>query len=397
MGTVIDANAPLMSAGLDSLSAVDFVSTLATKLGLEIAPTALFDHPTINSLASFLSSELASTAKTQTECQEGGREVESIIQLRDTTRERMANITAWNFSVAGGITTPSELRSLSMRALAVNTDVPLARWATPTPGAKPSAAYGSFMSANQLSFDHGAFGISLAEARSMDPQQGLVLSVGYGVLRQGSEFSSSRSSFTDSNIGVFVGVEPSGLAKKEASVFSASGGALSVTAGRLSFSLGLVGPCYSIDAACASSLAALHACVTTLKNGRECEEGVTIGTKVLSEGANYATSIGGMTSARGRCHTFDQRADGYCRGEGCGAFYVRSTASSGVEVLGSAVQQDGPSASLTAPNGSSQRRLIESVSRAVTDENNSSSLEAHGTGTALGDPIEVCYYLSSIQ
>ena len=59
MGTVIDANAPLMSAGLDSLSAVDFVSTLATKLGLEIAPTALFDHPTINSLASFLSSELA--------------------------------------------------------------------------------------------------------------------------------------------------------------------------------------------------------------------------------------------------------------------------------------------------------------------------------------------------
>ena len=130
MGTVIDENAPLMSAGLDSLSAVDFVSTLATKFGLEIAPTALFDHPTINSLASFLSSELASTtAKTQTECQEGGREVESIVELlepRDTTREQMVNITAWNFSVAGGITTPSELRLLSMRALAVNTDVPLA-------------------------------------------------------------------------------------------------------------------------------------------------------------------------------------------------------------------------------------------------------------------------------
>ena len=98
----------------------------------------------------------------------------------------------------------------------------------------------------------------------MDPQQSLVLSVGYGVLRQGNEFLSSRSSFTNSNTGVFVGVEPSGLEKKEANVFSASGGASSVTAGRLSFSLGLVGPCYSIDAACASSLAALHACVTTL-------------------------------------------------------------------------------------------------------------------------------------
>ena len=91
----------------------------------------------------------------------------------------------------------------------------------------------------------------------MDPQQGLVLSVGYSVLRQGSDFSSSQSSFTNSNIGVFVGVEPSGLAKEEASVFSASGGALSVTAGRLSFSLGLVGPCYSIDAACASSAIAM--------------------------------------------------------------------------------------------------------------------------------------------
>ena len=134
-------------------------------------------------------------------------------------------IAAWDFSLAGGIATPSELRSLSMRALTVNTDVPLARWATPTPGAKPSAAYGSFMSADQLSLDHGAFGISLAEARPMDPQQGLVLSVGYSVLRQGSDFSSSRSSFVNSNIGVFVGVEPSGLETKEASVFSASGGA----------------------------------------------------------------------------------------------------------------------------------------------------------------------------
>jgi len=127
----------------------------------------------------------------------------------------------------------------------------------------------------------------------------------------------------------------------------------------------------------------------TLREGTSCEEGLGIGTKVLSEAINYATSVAGMTSARGRCHTFDQRADGYCRGEGCGAFLVRSRASIGVEVLGSDVQQDGPSASLTAPNGSSQKRLIESVSRAITDKDDSPSLEAHGTGTALGDPIEV--------
>lgn len=124
-------------------------------------------------------------------------------------------------------------------------------------------------------------------------------------------------------VGVFVGVEPSGLVVQEAAnVFSASGGAASITSGRFSYSLGLVGPCYTIDTACSSALAALHVCTTALLN-LECEWSVGVGTKVLSEAANHGTAVAGMTSARGRCHTFDGRADGYCRGEGCGAFCVR--------------------------------------------------------------------------
>jgi len=99
-----------------------------------------------------------------------------------------------------------------------------------------------------------------------------------------------------------------------------------------------------------------------------------------------------MTSPYGRSHTFDRRADGYCRGEGCGAFLVTSCSEDDdggtVYVPGSAVQQDGPSASLTAPNGSSQRRLIETVRRALGGKKEIPALEAHGTGTALGDPIE---------
>ena len=113
-----------------------------------------------------------------------------------------------------------------------------------------------------------------------------------------------------------------------------------------------------------------------------------IGTKVLSEAVNTANSVAGMLSSLGRCHTFDQRADGYCRGEGCSAFLLQSTTATGINILGSAVQQDGPSASLTAPNGLSQTRLIESVQ---CGSKGNSSLEAHGTGTALGDPIEVCH------
>ena len=119
--------------------------------------------------------------------------------------------------------------------------------------------------------------------------------------------------------------------------------------------------------------------------------GVTL---VLASGVGTAFAIAGMTSPKGRSHTFDERADGYCRGEGCSAFLLQSTAATGINILGSAVQQDGPSASLTAPNGLSQTRLIESVQ---CGRKGVSSLEAHGTGTALGDPIEVCYYLLPIQ
>ena len=225
----------------------------------------------------------------------------------------------------------------------------------------------------------------------MDPQQSLVLHVGYAALVRGRDLKNVRDGLVYSGVGVFVGVEPSGLRVQEAaSVFSASGGAASITSGRFSYSLGLVGPCYTIDTACSSALAALHVCVTATLRA-ECDRSVSVGTKVLSEAVNYGTSIAGMTSLLGRCHTFDGRADGYCRGEGCGAFRIEGDGSdeyTAAAFLGSAVQQDGPSASLTAPNGSSQRRLLDTV-RNDSDAGGDPALEAHGTGTALGDPIEV--------
>ena len=128
------------------------------------------------------------------------------------------------------------------------------------------------------------------------------------MLHQASEQKtvSVRHELMYAAIGVFVGVEPSGLSDGniDVDVFSASGGALSVTSGRLSYTLGLVGPCYSIDTACASSLVALHSCSRALQ-ALECQSAVTIGTKILSKAANTATSVAGMISIRGRCHTFD--------------------------------------------------------------------------------------------
>ncbi len=203
----------------------------------------------------------------------------------------------------------------------------------------------------------------------------------------------------DRHTGVYVGMAgigalPSGMVggpqtgtSSSISTYSGTSSMLSVASGRISFMQGLTGPCLSTDTACSSTLVAVHLAVSALKLS-ECSRALPIGVGFLEPAAFIAFSAAGMLSLRGRCHTFDSRADGYCRGESVNAFLLDSSTVSGdglSTVLGTRVQQDGPSASLTAPNGSSQQRLIETVRAGKIP-----SLEAHGTGTALGDPIEVC-------
>ncbi|EGB04297.1 hypothetical protein AURANDRAFT_5602, partial [Aureococcus anophagefferens] len=173
--------------------------------------------------------------------------------------------------------------------------------------------------------------------------------------------------------------------------YDMTGNGMSAAGARLSFVFAMRGPCVATDTACSSSLVATHLAVRQIEHG-ECVHALSIGSSMIlsPRGAFSMFSIAGMLSTSGRCHTFDSRANGYQRGEGCvsivnssgcGAFFLSSH--SKVLVLGTAVQQDGPSASLTAPNGSSQKRLIENV-----QDNGATyrTLEAHGTGTALGDP-----------
>jgi len=357
---MVEMSAALMSAGLDSLSVAELVNTLSAELKMDVAPTDLFDHPTLDSMVSYLSTQpvdpdLVVRANHPMDLQSESHEVSSSAE----GGRRAVVVAARRFQLAGRLSSDSELRLLSSRAFEVNTHVPATRWAKASPtsaDAGPASTYGSFASGDQLCIDRAAFGISVIEARSLDPQQRLVLHVGYAALRGGADVAlqggrrNVRNALLNRDIGVFVGVEASGLLADEQeapNVYSTSGGALSITSGRLSYTLGLVGPCYSIDTACASALAALHACVSAVGVGAECEAGAATGTKVLSEASNVATAIGGMTSPHGRCHTFDRRADGYCRGEGCGAFLVsslrgvvdkRRSPNADIAVLGSAVQ-----------------------------------------------------------
>ena len=176
------------------------------------------------------------------------------------------------------------------------------------------------------------------------------------------------------------------------SVFVGTAYACSVMAGRLSFVLGLQGPCASFDTACSSSLVACHSGILDLHH-QESDQALVAGVNMLfNPHANAMNAIAGMTSARGRSHSFDARADGYVRCEACCAVALEHAApeqSASSNVLGCAVRQDGRSASLTAPNGVAQQRLLKAAhANAGAAPRELQAVEAHGTGTALGDPIE---------
>ena len=158
--------------------------------------------------------------------------------------------------------------------------------------------------------------------------------------------------FAGSEFGQVLAASPAG-----GSVYAATGSAPSIASGRLSYTLGLHGPCVSYDTACSAALAASHAGLRALQLA-ECGVGLVVGvTLMLAPGVGTSFAVAGMTSARGRSHTFDERADGYARGEACGGVTL-SYGDGLLGLLGSAIRQDGRSASLTAPNGSAQRTLL---------------------------------------
>ena len=276
-----------------------------------------------------------------------------------------------------------------------NSRSPVSRFALPEGLEVPtSATYGAFVVCGTFLSDTARFEISRTEARGFDPTVMLILETTYGALQAQTTSWDCRTSLANVLVGCFLGTSGSvsaeqrggprdDMSEKTPSVHAATARALAVLSGRVSYALGLTGPCLTTDTACSSCLVVAHLAASALKLV-ECPRAAVTGAWVLTGMISVAFSAAGMLSALGRCHTFDRRADGYCRGEGVGAFVFSAPESGDVAVSGSAVQQDGPSASLAAPNGSSQQRLIE----AVHERGSSPALEAHGTGTALGDPIE---------
>ena len=384
----VSADAPLMEAGIDSLGAVELRNQLQRATHSDVPSTMMFDHPTARQLAACLEASIVG----------GGMAAVSswllVVEASDSGSVLL---------VGSSTMQPSSGQALhgALRVLECTRDVmgevPALRWNVSTqPVASEVVAsrvrHGGFVRGEELT-DNVAFGISPAEAAAMDPCQRLILDRGYTALH-GAKLE--RASLVGSLTGVFLGFAGSEFAPLLAaspaggSVYGATGATSSIASGRLSYVLGLHGACASIDSACSSALTACHSGVRTLQLG-ECAIGlVASATLMLVPDMGVSLAVAGMTSARGRCHTFDIRADGYARGEACGGVTLFRVADDALlSVSGSAVRQDGRSASLTAPNGQAQQGLLIA---ALADANTSAGAlalsEAHGTGTALGDPIE---------
>ncbi|HSS26200.1 MAG TPA: type I polyketide synthase, partial [Mycobacterium sp.] len=251
-------------------------------------------------------------------------------------------------------------------------------------------------------FDPEFFGISPREAAWIDPQQRLMLETAWeGLERAGY----SPRGLRGSRSGIFVGVganEYSHLLSGSESVEEIephfiTGNALNAISGRVAFALGLEGPAVAVDTACSSSLVAVHQACQALHSG-DCDLALAGGVNVLlSPVSMIAASRARVLSPVGRCKTFDASADGYVRSEGCGILVLKRLSNAVRDgdrvcavIPASAVNQDGASSGLTVPNGGAQQRLIATaLARAGLAGGDVDYLEAHGTGTALGDPIEV--------
>eukprot|EP00953_Heterococcus_sp_UTEX-ZZ885_P017536 9813-Heterococcus_DN1.PRE.1 len=421
-GSQLDEHQPLMEAGFDSVRAGQLYGLLQEQFGdtygIDVPQTVLFDYPTLASMAEFLEGSLAaaqqsSSGSSSNRAQRSAAGEDSGATDDSDTSDNSSSsgdiaIVSMACRFPGGSDSPEAFWQLLSTGTDAITEIPPDRWdvdsrycpvdsdssssSSSSSSGKFYARHGGFVH-SVAAFDNAFFGISAAEAAAMDPQQRLLLEVGFEALHRAG---STRPGLVGSRTGVFVGCCNTewtvAAAQGELGPFTATGSSPSLLANRLSFVLGLRGPSETVDTACSSSLVALHAACRSLQAG-DCPTALVGAANVLTApGAFEAFCSMRMLAPDGRCKAFDASADGYVRGEGCGAVVLKRLAdarAAGDSVLavikGSASGHNGRSASLTAPSGSAQAEVIRlALAAAGASPLDVRFVEAHGTGTSLG-------------
>jgi len=381
----IDIREPFSHYGLDSVAAVTLSGELEEWLGRKLAPTLAYDYPSIEALARYLSyEELAPPTHSLERRQKATKRVGA--------SDEVIAIIGIGCRLPGA-KNPQAFWQLLRNGVDAITEVPTNRWHQEVQ--QPIPQWGGFLEQVDQ-FDPQFFGITPREAQSMDPQQRLLLEVSWEALENAGIVAEKLAR---SETGVFIGISSYDYSRLQLpnDPYSGTGNALSIAANRLSYLLDVRGPSWSVDTACSSSLVAVHQATQSLQQG-ECQLALAGGVNlILSPELSITFAQAGMIAADGRCKTFSADADGYVRGEGCGIVVLKRLADAlkdGDNVLalikGTAVNQDGRSNGLTAPNGPAQQAVIrKALENAGVEPTEISYFEAHGTGTSLGDPIEV--------
>lgn len=387
----IDIQQDLASYGLSSLAAVSLSGELEQWLGKSVSPMLVYEYPSIHAVAHYLalnglsSEALATTSSTvaQKTSSQPQNEPIAIIGIGCRFPQAKSPDAFWQLLRQGG----DAITELSSQ-----------RWNHQELG-NLNPINGGFLD-NVYDFDPQFFGISPREAVEMDPQQRLLLEVSWEALENACI---APETLAGSQTGVFVGISSDDharlLSKDNESIgtYYGTGNAFCVAANRLSYFLDFHGPSLAIDTACSSSLVAVHEACKSLTDG-ECHLALAAGVNLLlSPQLTINFSKAGMLAADGRCKTFDERANGYVRGEGCGVVILKRLEKAIQDgnriyaiIRGSAVNQDGHSNGLTAPNKQAQQAVIKkALAKAQVSAKDISYVEAHGTGTSLGDPIEL--------
>ncbi|WP_052420709.1 type I polyketide synthase, partial [Hyalangium minutum] len=388
---------PLRELGLDSLMAVELRNALARMVGKPLPATLVFDHPTLEQIVRYLLDQVL-----QLEDVAASSTVEAVAE--QAADEPIA-IVGMACRFPGGANSPEAFWSLLRDGVDGIREVPPERWRIddvydPEPGraGKMYTRWGGFLDGVDR-FDAGFFGIAPREAAAMDPQQRLLLEVTWEALESAGQ---RDDALMGSPTGVYLGICGSDYAQLSlgslgSDVHAGTGTAFSVAAGRLSYALGLKGPAIAIETACSSSLVAVHLACQSLRSG-ETQLALAGGVNLMltPELTMYFSQIRAM-ARDGRCKAFSAAADGYVRSDGCGMVVLKRLSAAlrdgdpiWAVVRGSAVNQDGRSNGLTAPNGPSQEAVIRGALRqAGLTPADVGYIEAHGTGTPLGDPIEL--------
>lgn len=397
----IREDAGFFDLGMDSLMAVELRRRIEQGVGKDIPATLAMDYPRLSDVVDYLLDDVLELGE-----QASAKSRPQPAPVATTRTDEPIAIVAVSCRFPGA-SDPEAFWELLSGGVDAIREVPEDRFDIDefydpdpeTPG-KIYSRFGGFLD-DIDGFDPEFFGISPREAVWIEPQQRLMLeTVWEGLERAGYAPADMRGSRT----GIFVGV----AANEYAHLLSAesvdkiephfiTGNALNAISGRVAFALGLHGPAVAVDTACSSSLVAVHQACQALHSG-DCDLALAGGVNVLlSPVSIIAASRARMLSPVGRCKTFDASADGYVRSEGCGILVLKRLSDAvrdgdrvAAVIPSSAVNQDGASSGLTVPNGAAQQRLIgTALARAGLAGGDVDYLEAHGTGTPLGDPIEV--------